>query len=334
MGGVEQSRAGGGARAGHLALHAVAADRSPRGRTLAETATAEMRSAGYKVEDGQVTQLNGLDAYVGRYRGSVKDLGKVVMHAAHVRVGREVYVVAGLAPEADFDRVDRRIAPSIASFRELSRDEADKVRPNRLGFYTVRQGDSWQSIAARAGKNLVSATTLAIMNDHEVEQPAAAGRPRQDRRHRASYNFAMARRGDPSHRRAARVVCRSSPLSALPTSATSTSRFPTSGRWLEPIRRRRRSCSCASTRPSRPAASSPFDSDGFPTRRSRPTCDAPSSSPKTRRSSITTASTSTRSRRRSRRTGRMARCFAAGARSRSNWPRTCTCRRRATRRES
>ena len=88
------------------------------------------------------------------------------MHAAHVRVGREVYVVAGLAPEADFDRVDRRIAPSIASFRELSRDEADKVRPNRLGFYTVRQGDSWQSIAARAGQNLVSATTLAIMNDH------------------------------------------------------------------------------------------------------------------------------------------------------------------------
>ena len=75
MGGVEQSRAGGRARAGHLPLHAVAADR-PRGRTLAETATAEMRSAGYKVEDGQVTQLNGLDAYVGRYRGSVKDLGK------------------------------------------------------------------------------------------------------------------------------------------------------------------------------------------------------------------------------------------------------------------
>jgi predicted Zn-dependent protease len=147
----------------------------PRGRTLAETATAEMRSAGYKVEDGQVTQLNGLDAYVGRYRGSVKDLGKVVMHAAHVRVGREVYVVAGLAPEADFDRVDRRIAPSIASFRELSRDEADKVRPNRLGFYTVREGDSWQSIAARAGQNLVSATTLAIMNDHEVSNQPQPG---------------------------------------------------------------------------------------------------------------------------------------------------------------
>jgi predicted Zn-dependent protease len=140
----------------------------PRGRTLAEMATAEMRSAGYKVEDGQATQVNGLDAYVGRYRGSVKNLGKVVMHAAHVRVGREVYVVAGLAPEADFDRVDKRMAPAIASLRELTSKEADDIRPNRLDFYVVREGDSWQSIAARAGQNLVSATTLAIMNDHEV----------------------------------------------------------------------------------------------------------------------------------------------------------------------
>jgi predicted Zn-dependent protease len=32
----------------------------------------------------------------------------------------------------------------------------------------VKAGDSWQSIAARQGKNFVSAATLAIMNDHEV----------------------------------------------------------------------------------------------------------------------------------------------------------------------
>jgi predicted Zn-dependent protease len=149
----------------------------PRGRTLAEMATAEMRGAGYKVEDGQATKVNGLDAYVGRYRGSVKGLGKVVMHAAHVRVGRQVYVVAGLAPEADFDRADKHIAPAIDSFRELGRSEAAQVQPNRLDFYVVRQGDSWQSIAARAGKNLVSATTLAIMNDHDVsDQPQPGDR--------------------------------------------------------------------------------------------------------------------------------------------------------------
>ncbi|MGH9386645.1 MAG: M48 family metalloprotease [Vicinamibacterales bacterium] len=147
----------------------------PRGRSLSELATAEMRGAGYKVEHGQAMQLNGLDAYVGRYRGSVKNLGKVVMHAAHVRVGRDVYVVAGLAPEADFDRVDRSIKPSLDTFRELSRDEAATIRPNRLDFYIVREGDSWQSIAARAGRNLVSASTLAIMNDHDISAQPQAG---------------------------------------------------------------------------------------------------------------------------------------------------------------
>jgi len=50
----------------------------------------------------------------------------------------------------------------------LTTAEASQVRPNRIGFYTVKTGDSWQSIAARAGRNLVNAATLAIMNDHEV----------------------------------------------------------------------------------------------------------------------------------------------------------------------
>ena len=50
------------------------------------------------------------------------------------------------------------------------------MRPNRLDFYIVRPGDSWQSIAARGGA-LVRARELAIMNDHAVnEQPTAGDR--------------------------------------------------------------------------------------------------------------------------------------------------------------
>ena len=63
---------------------------------------------------------------------------------------------------------------SVQSFRQLSSREASAIRPNRLQFYTVKAGDSWQSIAARQGRNMFSAATLAIMNDHEVfEQPGA-----------------------------------------------------------------------------------------------------------------------------------------------------------------
>jgi predicted Zn-dependent protease len=90
------------------------------------------------------------------------------MRAAHIAVGSQLYVVAGFAPENEFDQVDKDILPSVRTFRQLSPAEASAVRPNRLGFYVVKAGDSWQSIAARQGKSIVNAATLAIMNDHEV----------------------------------------------------------------------------------------------------------------------------------------------------------------------
>ena len=140
----------------------------PRGPTIGETAVAAMRNAGYTVVDGRVDRINGNEAHVGVYRGNAKDVGKVLMRAAHIAVGRQLYVVAGFAPEKEFDAVDKDILPSVQTFRQLSAAEASAVRPNRLDFYVVKAGDSWQSIAARQGKNFVSAATLAIMNDHEV----------------------------------------------------------------------------------------------------------------------------------------------------------------------
>ena len=147
------------------------------GRGLGDIAVAAMTKSGYKVVDGQVERVNGLDAYIGTYRGEVKGMGKVLMRAAHISLGRQVFVVAGLAAAAEFPLVDRDLMAAVRSFRELSRDEASRIHPNRLDFYVVRQGDSWQSIATRQGKNMVSAATLAIMNDHEVSvQPRAGDR--------------------------------------------------------------------------------------------------------------------------------------------------------------
>jgi predicted Zn-dependent protease len=144
----------------------------PRGSTLGEVALNAMHQAGYKPVDGTMEQLGGLDAYVGVYRGSLNGVGKVTMRAAHVAMGRQVYVFAGFAPDAEYDQVRPAIEASIQTFRELSPQEAAQVRPNRLTYYTVRKGDSWQSIAQREGKGITSAATLAIMNGVEVyEQP-------------------------------------------------------------------------------------------------------------------------------------------------------------------
>jgi predicted Zn-dependent protease len=136
-----------------------------------------MRRAGYTLIDGSLVKLGGADAHVGVYRGQVSGVGKVRMRAAHIGIGRQVYVVAGFAPEAEFDQADRDFQPSINTFRQLSASEATQIRPNRLAFYTVKAGDSWQSIAQRAGKGITNASTLAIMNGHEVsDQPAAGDR--------------------------------------------------------------------------------------------------------------------------------------------------------------
>jgi len=146
-------------------------------QSIADVAIAAMKKAGYTMVDGTAERINGNEAYVGMYRGQAKGTGKVTMRAAHIAVGRQMYVVAGFAPEKEFDLVDRDIQPSLQTFRQLTQQEASNVRPNRLEFYVVKPGDSWQSIAARQGKNFVNAATLAIMNDREVSvQPQAGDR--------------------------------------------------------------------------------------------------------------------------------------------------------------
>jgi predicted Zn-dependent protease len=149
----------------------------PRGRSIDEVAANAMRQAGYRQLDGAHGSVGGLDAYVGVYRGSLGGVGTVIMRAAHIAMGRQVFVFAGFAPEAEWDQVRPQVEQSLQTFRELSPQEASQIRPNRLSFYTVRQGDSWQSIAARQGKGITSAATLAIMNGVDVwEQPEPGAR--------------------------------------------------------------------------------------------------------------------------------------------------------------
>jgi predicted Zn-dependent protease len=147
----------------------------PRAGTIAEMAVASMQRSGYTVVDGRLERVNGNEAHIGLYRGNAKDVGKVVMRAAHIAIGRQLYVIAGFAPEKEFEQVDKDIAPSLQTFRQLSAAEASRIRPNRIDFHVVRSGDSWQSIAAREGRSFVNAATLAIMNDREIHVQPTPG---------------------------------------------------------------------------------------------------------------------------------------------------------------
>jgi predicted Zn-dependent protease len=158
----------------YVLLHVV---ERPQGRTIEEIADRNMREAGFREMAGGRTTINGLDAYLGTYEGSLSQVGRVTMRAAHIQQGRTVYLIAGFAQPQLYPKVEEALAASVRSFRELSRGEADNIQPNRIALYTARAGDTWQSIAERQSSGNVKASTLAIMNNHAVaDQPGAGER--------------------------------------------------------------------------------------------------------------------------------------------------------------
>jgi predicted Zn-dependent protease len=149
----------------------------PVGRTVEEVAIRSMESGGFRADSGARTTINGLDAFVGTYRGSMQDLGRVSIRAAHIVHEREIFMVAGIAPDTAFAEVEPTMTRSIQSFRPLTRAEAEDIHPNRIDLYTARSGDTWQSIAAGAGRGLIRPATLAIMNGREPnDQPRPGDR--------------------------------------------------------------------------------------------------------------------------------------------------------------
>jgi predicted Zn-dependent protease len=150
----------------------------PSGRDIGEIAVNHMRGGNFQRVSGDRTRINGLDAYLGVYRGAIEGLGRVGMRAGHIVMpDRTVYVVAGFTPEAQFEAAHPTMTTAIQSFRELTRQQAAEIRPNRVDFYTVRAGDTWQSIAQGPSRGLVPAPTLAIMNGAEpAAQPRAGDR--------------------------------------------------------------------------------------------------------------------------------------------------------------
>jgi predicted Zn-dependent protease len=151
-----------------MLLEAAPSNGSPQ-----QTANTVIGKAGFKEVRGQSTRVNGLDAYLGVYQGAINNR-QVQMQAAVIRSGNQSYIVAGLAPAGEYNGVSNAFSTSIASFRALSRDEADRIQPDRLDFYQARPGDTWESLARRGGGR-ITPSALAIMNGSEPGTAPRAG---------------------------------------------------------------------------------------------------------------------------------------------------------------
>lgn len=149
----------------------------PRSRNLERLGMDDMERAGFRPLDGSATQINGLDAFSGTFRGNLRGIGQVIARATYVNKEGRIYRLVGFAPPSLFDQIGHELTESQRSFRSLSRNEAADIRPNQLSFHTVRDGETWQSIAQGPGQGNVRASTLAIMNSFSPnEQPRPGDR--------------------------------------------------------------------------------------------------------------------------------------------------------------
>jgi len=142
--------------------------------TPRQVAAATMPEAGWQEQSGETRRINGLEAFVATYTGTVDD-APVTLRAAHVRALDRTYVLAGLATTEAFGSVQATFDQVIVSFRGLSQQEADQVQPSRLDFYTVRPGDTWTAIASGPGEDEIDASTLAVMNGSDPATPPREG---------------------------------------------------------------------------------------------------------------------------------------------------------------
>lgn len=142
------------------------------GSDLQRIAEREMTGAGFVEQQGAPATINGLDAWVGVWTQDVRGVGPMIARVAFIRSRSAVYLLGAFADADGYRLVERDVHDSIHSFRQLRRDEAERIRPNRIALYQVEGGDTWQRIAQRVGGEIVPAATLAVMNGYPVnEQP-------------------------------------------------------------------------------------------------------------------------------------------------------------------
>jgi predicted Zn-dependent protease len=149
----------------------------PSGTSIQDLGLYDMRRLGFQAVQGGETDINGLRAFVGTFQGTLQNLGPITLRVGYVPIDRNIFRIVGLAPARTFDQVEGEFTKSVRSFRQLSRSEAENIRPNRIDLYTVRTGDTWASIAEGAGRGLLPAAKLALINGAGVgEQPRPGDR--------------------------------------------------------------------------------------------------------------------------------------------------------------
>jgi predicted Zn-dependent protease len=120
--------------------------------------------AGFKEKAGSATRINGLDAYVGTYQGKTQKLGYITARIGFIQDEDIVHFIIGFSRPEQFTAALPFFNATINSFRKLSVNEAQVIKPSRISLYTVKAGDTFASICKEFGRPPDEARTLALIN--------------------------------------------------------------------------------------------------------------------------------------------------------------------------
>jgi predicted Zn-dependent protease len=128
------------------------------------------KKVGLKIVSGKTIKINYLSAFVGRGRRD-----SFFLKFAYIFKGDKVYCLGGRAPRSEFGEVEKEFTKAIFSFRELSVSEAKEIKAARIKVYTIKKGDTLQSIAQKELGDIKKAKDIAMLNGLQLETSLKEG---------------------------------------------------------------------------------------------------------------------------------------------------------------
>lgn len=138
----------------------------PLDRNVSAAEFAKKVATSYRLNQitGASKTINGFEAHVGTYQGTARDMGEIGADIATIRVEDNGYILMGISRPDYFGEALPFFTSTINSFKRLSKEEAERIKPHAIRIYTVKEGDTWKSIAHQFGQQPENAKTLALIN--------------------------------------------------------------------------------------------------------------------------------------------------------------------------
>lgn len=125
----------------------------------------------FKMISGAAKEINGLKAYVGQGESSLRRIGTVTLQYGILFKGDKAFHVVGFAPPGEFKEVDEKFRKTIESFRGLSREEAEKIKPTQVKIYEVKAGETLEAIVKNHAAKGQDVKEIAILNGLDPKKP-------------------------------------------------------------------------------------------------------------------------------------------------------------------